>query len=379
MARKGGIDRGLYQNARGDWCIEWHDAEHRRHREKVGKKSHARLLYQKRKADALARRKLPELFARPQVATFNELADDALTWSRLHKRSHREDAWRIRRLRDRFGKRLARDVTPAAVEHFMAEEIRAGKRPATVNRSWALLSLVFRLAVEHGKLDSNPCARVRQLAEHNKRQRFLSPEEESRLRAAIAARWPRRLAELDIALHTGLRQGEQYGLRWPQVDFERRLIVLPLTKPGDAHVVRLNDTALAAFRSLLPKRRRELAVTASSVSPLSPLSPLGDHTGVRVFDIKNPREWFKMAKNDAKIEDFRWHDLRHTVGSRATQAGVPLRFIQQFLGHKSLTTTERYSHLAPEYQKDVVKALESFGKKAAKVGQSEPPKTATSG
>src|SRR5690242_2021913 len=94
----------------------------------------------------------------------------------------------------------------------------AGKQPASINRMRSALSLTFRLAVEAGKLAANPVKAVRRRKENNERDRYLNESEESRLRAVMAKHYPHRVRELDIALHTGLRQSSQYELRWEDVD-----------------------------------------------------------------------------------------------------------------------------------------------------------------
>src|SRR6202042_2722142 len=86
--------------------------------------------------------------------------------------------------------------------------------PATINRYRALLSLAYRLAIRNGKVKENPTRLGLHRTENNARIRFLSPDEEVRLREAIEAACPERIAELELALNTGLRRSEQYRLRW---------------------------------------------------------------------------------------------------------------------------------------------------------------------
>jgi integrase len=93
-------------------------------------------------------------------------------------------------------------------------------KPATFNRYKALISLVYRLGIENGSVKVNPAKAVKTRTENNARIRFLSKEEEMRLRERVVHEFPARLPELDIALHTGMRRSEQYGLTWDCVDFE---------------------------------------------------------------------------------------------------------------------------------------------------------------
>jgi len=130
------------------------------------------------------------------------------------------------------------------------------------------------------------------------------------------------LPELVIALNTGMRKGEQYALMWSDVDFASRSIMANNTKNGTPRTVHMNDDALAAMISL-----RRVA------------------KGERVFNITENRTWWYEALKQAKIKDFRWHDLRHTFCSRLAQAGVNLKVIQEAAGHKTIAMTSRYAHL----------------------------------
>jgi integrase len=132
--------------------------------------------------------------------------------------------------------------------------------------------------------------------------RYLSPEEETRLRAVMAEKWPEHLPELDLALHTGLRRGEMYGLGWQDVNLAQRFLRVRCGKNGESRHVRLNTVALQALADL---RKR------------------GDGTGSVIRNLAGeplcgPRHWFDKAVGDqrADIPDFHWHDLRHYAESR---------------------------------------------------------------
>ena len=155
-------------------------------------------------------------------------------------------------------------------------------------------------------------------------------------------RWPEHEPELDIALNTGLRCGGMYKLTWGDIDFERRLATERLGKNGKTRHLPLNEAALAAFGKLRD----------------------GSDGAGRVFFTKKPRHWFEKAIKRAGIEDFHWHDLRHTFASRLTMLGVPLRVVQKLMGHSSIQMTARYSHLAPGFEQAAVEQLADFGKPA---------------
>jgi integrase len=182
----------------------------------------------------------------------------------------------------------------------------------------------------------NPARLVRHKTENNCRLRFLSPKEEEKLRKVIREKLPEHELELDLALHSGLRQGEQYAARWADVDFDRRIITIPLDKGGKTSHVPLNA---AALRALLDLRRQH---------------------GSSEFvcgGVPSPRHWFEDAVETAKIEAFTWHCLRHTFASRLVMSGADLRTVAELLRDKTLAMVMRYAHLAPDYKLAAVERM----------------------
>jgi site-specific recombinase XerD len=335
--------RGVFEKVpdSGEWWICYWDAQGRKRREKVGTKSNAILLYRKRKTEALQGKKLPEKLRRATVS-FAEIAKDALAYSKAHKRTYHDDVQRMERMLSWFRDRSADSVTPQDIErHFeqcIADEEWAS---STVNHYRSLLSLTYRLAIRDGKAAFNPARATRHRREDNSRVRYLTPEEETKLRAALETEWAGHIPELDLALHTGLRLSEMYGLDWQDVDLARCLILIRRGKNGESRYARLNSIALKALTEL---RKR------------------GDGTGAVIRNLEGeplagPRYWFEKAIKKAGIANFHWHDLRHTFASRLTMAGVGLRATQDALGHKSVAMTVRYSHLAPDFLLNVVEKL----------------------
>jgi len=359
--------RGIYEKVRGTgiWWVRYADANGKIRREKTGNKSAAIKLYHKRKTEVLEGKKLPEKL-RARKVSFAELAKDALEYSKAHKRSYRDDEVRMARLREWLGQRPAESVSPQEIERWLlakAEDLK----PATLNRYRALLSLVYRLAMQNGKVQSNPARLVRQRKEENGRIRFLSTEEELALRAAIRKDYLNREAELDLALNTGLRRSEQFGLTWDGVDFERRVLTVLRSKNGEARHIPLNDAAILALRSVEAYKNGSPYVFLAS-------------DGTRLC---SPRFWFSAAVEAAGLKDFTWHCLRHTFASRLVMAGVDLRTVQELMGHKTIQMTLRYAHLAPQHLLAAVQRLcdtEAMQKTAsdtrADTGSRVTPKTA---
>lgn len=335
--------RGIYEKVKGSgtWWIRYHDSTGRLRREKAGTRSMATTLYQKRKMEALQGKKLPETL-RHREATFSELVDDALAYSKEKKRSYYDDKYRLERVRAWFGEMAAGAIRPREIEAKLQTLANEGLAGATVNRFRALISLIFRQGMKNEKVDANPARLTDHRKEDNARTRFLSPAEEEKLRAVIQKHWPKHEPELDVALQTGLRRGSMYRLAWEDVDFEHGLVREVKPKKGKTRYVPLNPVAVAAFLKL------------RKASP----------DGPNVFDVQKPRHWFEKAVVKAGIINFHWHDLRHTFASRLTMLGVPLVQVQELMGHTSIVMTARYSHLAPAFAGDAVARLAGFGKSA---------------
>jgi integrase len=183
---------------------------------------------------------------------------------------------------------------------------------------------------------------VEQRAENNARIRFLTADEEKRLREAIKKGFPKHMPEFDVALNTGMRKSEQFSLEWSQVSLTRKRIRLEKTKNGSDREIPLNKTCLNVLEAL------------HGIRP---------HNG-RVFlskygrDRNDPRAWFELALEEAKV-NFRWHDLRHTFISRLVMKDVNLRTLQELAGHKTISMTTRYAHLAPEHNQAAIEKLDS--------------------
>lgn len=132
-----------------------------------------------------------------------------------------------------------------------------------------------------------------------------------------------------------------YRLEWDDVDMAQKRLLVRQGKNGESRYVRLNSIALKSLAEFL-KRGNKTGPVIRNVAG----EPL-----------QGPRHWFDKAIKAAKVERFRWHDIRHTFASRLAMADVGLRAIQEALGHKSIAMTARYSHLSPDFMADVVERL----------------------
>jgi site-specific recombinase XerD len=329
--------RGIFERVPGSdiWWIRFVDAQGRFRREKAGTKGMAIDLYRKRKVEALEGKKLPERLRRATV-TFATIAKDALAYSKIHKAgtSYRCDAGRMEVVLGWFREYPAESITHQDIERQFQKQEWA---PATTNRYRALLSLTYRLAIRDGKVKENPARLVPHRLEDNARIRFLSSDEEKELRKAIDSRCSDRMPEFDLALNTGLRLSEQYGLLWETVSLPLRTLTIRRSKNGTMRHVPLNQAAVKALEALRKRHPTWECVCGGA---------------------REPRRWFEPVLKDAKVANFSWHCLRHTFASRLVMAGVDIRTVQELLGHKTIAMTVRYSHLAPQHTLAAVERLD---------------------
>ncbi|NBX75217.1 MAG: site-specific integrase [Proteobacteria bacterium] len=214
-----------------------------------------------------------------------------------------------------------------------------GKRPcapSTTNQYLAALSHVFTLAMKEWEwVDDNPVTKVRRCKLPPGRTRFLSESEREALLSACQASPCRYLYPLVmLAICTGARFGEIINLRWEDIDFERHMMRLEKTKNGEKRAVPLAPPAFAEVLKLREKSRTGVPW----------LFPRGD--GQAPYTTNKP---WNQAVIEAGLQDFRFHDLRHTTASYLAMNGATLLEIAAVLGHKTLQMVKRYSHVTDQH------------------------------
>lgn len=253
--------------------------------------------------------------------------------------------------KSKYGHLTLADVTPSVLaearDKLLATTSKRGHAlsPAYVVRHLAALSHAFTVAVkEWGWVESNPLAKVSKPKEPRGRIRFLDDDERERLLGACReSASPDLYPAVILALSTGARQQEVLGLRWPQVDLVRRVATLHETKNGERRVLPLAGPAL----ELLRERSRVRRLDTDLVFP-------GRTKPNKPVDLRTP---FATALKRAGIDDFHWHDLRHTAASYLAMNGASLAEIAEVLGHKTLAMVKRYAHLSEAHTASVVERM----------------------
>lgn len=163
--------------------------------------------------------------------------------------------------------------------------------------------------------------------------RWLSDNEEARLKAVIEPKHPERWAQVLFSINTGVRASEQHRLTWQHVS--DKIVTLPKTKNGDVRHVPINGYARAALAVVKP----------GNPEPTDFVFPRQQH-----------RVWFERALA-AKITEYSWHSNRHTFCSRMAMAGAPLFTIAEIAGHRDIKVTKRYTHLSHDHNLQAVEML----------------------
>lgn len=242
------------------------------------------------------------------------------------------------------------DLTAAEIvsrrNQLLASKTRRQRQmsPSTVVRYMASLSHALNLAVKDWEwLDDSPMRKVSKPREPRGRERFLSDDERTALLAACRASTSQFLYTVVVlALSTGMRSGEIMGLRWPAVDLKRGLVLLKDTKNGSSRGVPLTGHALEQLQALAKVRRIDTDLLFYGSDPAKPV------------DLKKP---WTTAMRKAKVQDFRFHDLRHSAASYLAMNGASSIEIAAVLGHKTLQMVKRYSHLSTSHTSAVVTAM----------------------
>lgn len=266
-----------------------------------------------------------------------------------------------------FGDRPLDRIDVRAVERFIASERRDGRAPKSIRNYLGVLHSIFELAIEKGWARENPVKRAaKPEGEGNPEIRFLTIEEVEALLLAVPDDV---LGSIEGTLYlmaamTGLRQGELLGLRWSDVDWlagkvrVRRAYVrgeYGTTKSRRGfRAVPLADRVGAELEAL---SRRSAFTTDDDLVFGHP------QTGTPL-DRSKVRKRFKAAVKSAGVRDVRFHDLRHTFGTRMAAVGVPMRTVQEWMGHADFKTTLIYADYSPDERRDrdlVARAFEAPG------------------
>ncbi|QNB09250.1 tyrosine-type recombinase/integrase [Herbaspirillum frisingense] len=266
-----------------------------------------------------------------------------LPYAKEHKRSYSSDESKYRvHLKDKFGDIPFSHLTQADIQRFLMEFSKT-HRPATRNRMAMLLRSICNHAVEHGVIETNPCQKIKQLAENNVRKDYLRPNQIVPFLKALRNDSNRVMASaIEFIYFTGMRRNEALRAEWKHFDSALKQLHLPKTKNGKERYVPLSGPAIAVIERM--KARRSGPYLFPGDDPTKPVS--------------NPTKCLKRVLKEAGISDkFCIHSLRHNWASHAVMNGVPMYDIKELLGHSNIASTQRYAHLSQQHLHDRTNAI----------------------
>jgi integrase len=335
------------------------------------KEAQARLIDRKK---AVQDGKDPLSTAKMGKQTFKELSVHSLKWCE-RQRSYPSKVKFMGQLVRVFGNLPLKSFNTRMIEEWQSEKLKINK-PATVNRHLEVLKHSFKKAYAWEMVGQETLRRVsciKLTPENNRRLRYLSIEESKALVNACADHLK---PIVTVALHSGMRKDEILSLEWDKhIDLKHGFILLDVTKNGQRREVPVNGVVRETLQGLVRRldspyvfidgegrRFKEVQrsfTTACKEAVLERCSTC--HYERQRTEAKAPGNCPQCGhelRRHKGIEDFTFHDLQHTFASHLVMAGIDITTVKELLGHKTLTMTLRYAHLAPSHKVSAVEVLE---------------------
>ena len=315
------------------WIVRYRDLDGKQREKKAGATKTIALELERR---ILAERDTKKRFGYEKIEqiTFSTLAEKYQKYSKIHKKPKtllaQENA--LKTLLPMFGKKYLAEITEAGIDNYKVE--RAKKiANASLNRSLAFFKSALNKAVDWGYLLKAP--KIQLLKSPPSRIRYLSKEEYSSLIKATLSEYTENA--INFGLFSGMRKGEILALDIENIDIENELIHINDSKSGERRDIPISKKLLETINKVVGERKKG-----------------------KLFDKGDFRKGFEMSVKRAGIDNFRFHDLRHTFASWLVISGVSIYVVKELLGHKNIEMTMRYAHLAPEQKRVAVNKCADF-------------------
>ncbi len=315
---------GLYKRDGVWWCDIGHRGKRVRRSTGTHVKADAQRFHEKLKSELWQQ-------AHIQQRPLKSWMDAVMRWleESKHKRTLDMDKMHLRWIDPYFRTALLHEINQDMIEAVAREKEATGVSPSTVNRMLEVVRAILRKAKQEWDwIDNAPTVRMRKV--ENRRIRWLTYAQADRLLRQL----PPHLRDMAaFTLATGLRESNVTGLQWKDVDVVRRhaLIHPDQSKTKKAIPVPLNDEAIAIMKKQLGKHTQYVFTFKGK-----PVSRCNNHA-------------WRKALVRAEIDDFRWHDLRHTWASWHVQSGTSLQELQLLGGWSDFEMVLRYAHLSSEH------------------------------
>lgn len=342
---------GLYKRGSVWWMSFTHNGEQLRRSTETEDKKLAIRIFDKLKGDIAEGKWFERLPGEDH--TFGDLMKKYLEeYSPVNKAklSHKRDKSLAAHLLKSFKDKYLLDITAAMISDYKLQRRGEGAAPSTINYELTLMSHAFNIAIREWEwVKENPVKKVKKERVRNAIERWLTCEEEERL-VRVSAKWLREI--IIFAIHTGMRQSEILDLKWSNVDMLRRTIIISEQKNGGIDSLPLNETAIGVLR----ERQKFCSSKCDHIFPSNNQTRISNRNVFRAFEIATDR---------AKVDNFRFHDLRHTFATRLIQSGVGIYEVQRLGRWKSSVMVMRYAHHNSESLRSSIEVMDGF--KAASI------------
>ncbi len=303
--------------------------------------------------------------------TFKELMDNFLKYSKATKKSYERDKLSSNYLLNFFGKYKPEEITHSMIKTYIAKRLkettRKGSSPsnATINRELALLRSVLYQAINDGIIDRNPMRGIKLLPE-KARDRVLTPEEYQRL---LNAAEPHIVPILRMAHDLAMCENEILTLTWDRVDFDRKVIILeeehtkkrPREVPFSDEIEEMLRELRNYVGPIYTREKKGKKIVHRQITEPRPVFTYQPSERAEYrFVVKSIKRPFESAKEKAEIEDFRFHDLRHTAITNMRKAGVPENVRMRISGHKTLNIHYRYDTVDEQDLKEAINKTATY-------------------
>jgi len=377
--RRGAGEGSIYQRKDSRWCasidLGWQDGRRRRKSFYGATQEDVRAARDKAFEDL--RKGLPVTFERQTMAQFlDRWLEDSVKPS-VRALTHEQYRQHIRLyLSPLLGAHQLAKLAPAHVRGFIKRKLDDGLSPRTVQISLIVLRRALQQAVKDGLLARNVAKLVDGPRVTQFEGKMLSPEQARTF--LDAAKGDRFEALYTVSVSIGLRMGEALGLRWQDVDLDRRTLKvnrilsrigrgrdsgseLMLVEPKTARsrrTVTLPDVAIKALRAHKVRQLEERLAAGSEWQEQGLVFP---NTLGKPLEPHDLHDDFKRLLVKAELPDMRFHDLRHSAASLMLAQGIPLRSIQDILGHSSISLTANlYAHVGEQLRREAADAMDAI-------------------
>jgi integrase len=342
-------ERGLIEGPDGAWSVRVQLGGERHQYGSFPTKTAARMFRDKKKAEYKLGLFLPEQHQRISLSKVIERYFSV----RVNKKNIRNEYAYSTWWNERLGVKHVNAITALDIERARSDLLRSGRlhrrTPSTVNRYTDWLKHVMNIEVRQGRLAKNPVLVLDKFKEPPAPSVHVDEEMEERIVQALGeyADWVR------LAILLGLREHEQFSLRWDCLDLDAGIGMLRDTKSGTPQPFMISIEAIQIFRKM-PSYGTSPFVFPNPRHPARPI---------------NGRNWYKFFKRRLQVANIKvgrphgvvWHTLRHTFGSRLAMSGASDRDIMELARWSSANTVKRYVHLRPSHLNEVINRLSSFG------------------